>query len=96
MSREKPSRITSWPSKSWAVGSRRAACEVSPGIPDSFRVDIDGNIWASAGDGVHCITPDGHSIGKSRFRKKVANARFGGRAGDRLDICGHKVALCKS
>jgi len=34
----------------------RVLTEVAPGIPDGFRIDIDGAISTSAGDGVHCIT----------------------------------------
>jgi gluconolactonase len=63
--------------------------EVSPGIPDGFRVDVDGNIWTSAGDGVHCIAPDGDLIGKISVPEKVANICFGGRARNRLYICAH-------
>ena len=55
--------------------------EVSPGIPDGFRVDVDGNIWTSAGDGVHCITPGGDLIGKIPVPEKVANVCFGGPRG---------------
>ena len=46
-----PSRNTSGPSKPWAgkLKKGRALTEVAPGIPDGFRVDIDGAIWTSAG-----------------------------------------------
>jgi sugar lactone lactonase YvrE len=33
--------------------------KVSAGCADGIRVDGDGNLWSSAGDGVHCIAPDG-------------------------------------
>ena len=32
---------------------------VNPGASDGFRIDTDGNIWSSAADGVHCISPEG-------------------------------------
>jgi gluconolactonase len=67
----------------------RGIAEVSLGIPDGFRVDIDGNIWTSAGDGVPCITPDGDLIGKIPVPEKVANVCFGGPTRDGLYICGH-------
>ena len=90
-----------WPNPDWPhhirafevadgkLGNSRVIAEVSPGIPDGFRVDIDGNIWTSAGDGVHCITPSGDLIGKIPVPEKVANVCFGGPARDRLYICGH-------
>jgi gluconolactonase len=67
----------------------RVLAEVSPGIPDGFRVDVDGNIWTSAGDGVHCITPQGDYIGRIPVPEKCANLVFGGPQRNRLFICGH-------
>jgi len=90
-----------WPNPEWPhhirtfevadgkLNKGRVIAEVSPGIPDGFRVDADGNIWTSAGDGVHCITPGGDLIGKIPVPEKVANVCFGGPARDRLYICGH-------
>jgi len=66
----------------------RVFADVSPGIPDGFRLDIDGNIWSSAGDGVQCFGPDGELIGKILVPEKVANVCFGGPARNRLFICG--------
>jgi len=66
----------------------RVLAEVSPGIPDGFRLDTEGNIWTSAGDGVQCITPGGDLIGKIPVPEKVANVVFGGPKRNRLFICG--------
>src|SRR3954465_15403467 len=33
--------------------------KIEPGYADGFRVDEDGNLWSSAEDGVHCISPRG-------------------------------------
>jgi gluconolactonase len=66
----------------------RVLAEVSPGIPDGFRVDVDGNIWTSSGDGVQCITARGDLIGKIHVPEKVANVCFGGPERNRLFICG--------
>ncbi|WP_245456989.1 hypothetical protein [Mesorhizobium sp. M7A.F.Ca.CA.004.04.1.1] len=33
---------------------------IDAGVPDGFSVDLDGNIWTSAADGVHCISPEGN------------------------------------
>jgi len=67
----------------------RVVREVSPGIPDGFRIDIDGNIWTSSGNGVQCITPGGDLIGRIPTPEKVANVAFGGPKRNRLFICGH-------
>jgi len=48
------------------------------GVPDGFRIDSDGNIWTSAGDGVHCVAPDGTLLGKILIPQIVANVTFGG------------------
>lgn len=60
--------------------------EVQPGIPDGFRVDTDGRLWIGAGDGVHCVTPEGQLIGKVRVPEPVGNVTFGGRKRNRLYI----------
>ncbi|MEM1389426.1 MAG: SMP-30/gluconolactonase/LRE family protein [Pseudomonadota bacterium] len=62
-----------------------ATCDT--GLFDGFRVDIHGNIWTSAGDGVHCYTPDGALIGKILTGEVVANVEFGGIKRNRLFIC---------
>jgi len=71
------------------LGGSRVVCEVSPGIPDGFRMDGDGNIWTSSGSGVQCITPGGDLIGRVPIPEKVANVAFGGPKRNRLFICGH-------
>lgn len=63
-----------------------ATCPV--GLYDGFRVDVHGNLWLSAGDGVHCIASDGSLLGKIRIPETVANVCFGGRKLNRLFICG--------
>ena len=60
----------------------------SCGLFDGFRVDQSGNVWTSAGDGVHCFAPDGTLIGKIRVPEVVANVCFGGPKRNRLFICG--------
>ena len=59
---------------------------VSPGVSDGFRVDTDGNIWTSARDGVHCISPEGMLLGKVLVPEIVSNVCFGGRAKHHLYI----------
>jgi gluconolactonase len=71
-----------------SLSESRVFAEISPGIADGFRVDMDGNVWTSAGDGVQCITPGGDLIGKIKVPEKVANVCFGGPKRNRLFICG--------
>ena len=63
-----------------------ATCD--EGVFDGFRVDRDGHIWSSAGDGVHCYHPDGTLLGKIHLPEVVANVEFGGPKRNRLYICG--------
>ena len=67
-------------------GAVFATCD--SGLFDGFRVDREGRIWSSAGDGVHCFDPDGTLIGKVRIPEVVANVTFGGPKLNRLFICG--------
>lgn len=61
---------------------------IQPGFCDGMAVDEDGNIWSSAADGVHCIAPDGHLMGKIRIPYRVSNLTFGGLDRNRLFIGG--------
>jgi gluconolactonase len=61
--------------------------KIEPGASDGLRCDEDGNIWSSAGDGVHCIDPSGALLGKILVPSLVANVTFGGRNRSRLFIC---------
>ena len=68
----------------------RIFVEMSPGGPDGLVLDLDGNVWASAGmggagfDGVHCYAPDGTLIGQIHLPETCANVTFGGRKKNRL------------
>lgn len=72
--------------RSVGAGRRFATCDA--GLFDGFRVDIHGNVWSSAADGVQCFAPDGTLIGKISIPEVVANVCFGGRKRNRLYICG--------
>lgn len=65
----------------------RPLVEVSPGLPDGFRVDEHGNLWSSSLTGIQVFTPDGERIGEVPVPEKVANCCFGGRDGRTLYIC---------
>lgn len=60
---------------------------ISPGFADGIRCDEEGRVWSSAGDGVHCIAPDGRLLGKILTGSTVANLAFGGRNRSRLFMC---------
>lgn len=62
--------------------------ECTNGLFDGFRLDSEGRIWTSAGDGVHCYEPDGTLIGKILVPEIVANVCFGGPRRNYLYICG--------
>jgi gluconolactonase len=61
--------------------------KIQPGYADGIRADEHGNIWSSAADGVHCISPDGALLGKILVPSAVSNLTFGGRHLSRLFIC---------
>jgi gluconolactonase len=61
---------------------------VEPGYADGLCVDEDGNLWTSAGDGVHCIDPNGRLLGKVLVPYPVSNLTFGGPLKNRLFIGG--------
>ncbi len=60
------------------------------GVPDGIRVDRDGRVWTTAGDGVHIIAPDGRRIGKILVPEAPANLAFGGTDGRTLFITARK------
>ncbi|TAN05870.1 MAG: SMP-30/gluconolactonase/LRE family protein [Rhodanobacteraceae bacterium] len=70
-----------------SLANRRDFFKVEPGAADGIRCDEDGNVWASAGDGVHCIAPDGTLLGKIRVPYPVSNLCFGDRHRSRLFLC---------
>lgn len=61
--------------------------ECNSGVFDGFRLDEDGRIWTSAGDGVRCLLPDGTHIGTIHCPELVANVEFGGPRNNLLYIC---------
>jgi len=68
----------------------RVFADVAPGVPDGFRLDIDGNLWTSCKDGVICFAADGAALGKIRIPQTVANLTFGGPRRNRLFITANK------
>jgi gluconolactonase len=72
------------------LSGSRIFCSLDNGLPDGFRIDVDGNLWTSAGDGVHCFAPDGTLLGKILVPQTVANVAFGGPRRNRLFITATK------
>ena len=85
--RQGPAHIRVFDVKDGKAGASRVFAECTAGLFDGFRLDIDGRIWSSAGDGVHCYDPDGTLIGKILVPEAVANVCFGGIKRNRLYIC---------
>ncbi len=64
----------------------RVFAVIDPGVPDGFRLDVNANIWTSAGNGVHCYSADGVKLGEILTGETVANVTFGGPKNNRLFI----------
>lgn len=73
--------------ESKSLVNKRLLTVVSPGFPDGMRLDINGNIYVGALDGVHVFNPQGKLIGKILMPKETANLTFGGRENNILFIC---------
>jgi len=71
-----------------SLGAGAVIAECNNGLFDGFRLDLDGRIWTSAADGVHCLSADGQLLGKILIPEFVANVCFGGPKLNRLFICG--------
>lgn len=82
-------RIRSYPVQDGgtALGDGKDLIESDAGLFDGFRVDTNGSIWTSAGDGVHCYSAEGDLLGKILIDEVVANVTFGGIKRNRLFIC---------
>ena len=72
--------------KTLSGGEVLATCPI--GLYDGLRVDVHGNLWLSAGDGVHCHAPNGDLLGKVLIPESVSNLCFGGPKLNRMFICG--------
>jgi gluconolactonase len=66
---------------------RRDFYRVNNGNADGIRIDVEGNVWSSAGNGIHCIAPDGTLLGRIITPNLVGNLCFGGIHGNRLFLC---------
>ncbi|MCA1491620.1 SMP-30/gluconolactonase/LRE family protein [Ensifer sp. NBAIM29] len=81
-----PRHIRAFDVRDGRLANGRVFATIDKGIPDGIRTDTAGNLWSSAGDGVHCFAPDGVRIGKILVPQTVANLTFGGPRRNRLFI----------
>jgi gluconolactonase len=68
------------------LANGRVFCVIEPGVPDGMRCDERGNLWSTAGDGVHVFSPDGKLLLKIAIPETPANLCFGGEDGKTLFI----------
>ena len=81
-----PRHIRAFDVSGGALSGDREFCSIDAGLPDGIRVDWQGNVWSSAGDGVHCFGADGVRLGKIKVPQGVSNLCFGGPRKNRLYI----------
>jgi gluconolactonase len=55
----------------------RVFAVIEPWVPDGFRVDVAGNLFVTAGDGVQVFNPGGEMLGKIHTPEAAANCSFG-------------------
>ena len=68
------------------LASPRVFKVMDAGLADGLRVDVDGNIWTSAGDGIHVLDATGTELGRIVLPEAASNCVFGGPDGRRLFI----------
>jgi len=68
------------------VDEGKVFCHIDKGAPDGIRVDVEGRLWSSAGDGVRVFAADGTLIGTILIPEAAANLCFGGADGKTLFI----------
>jgi gluconolactonase len=59
---------------------------MEPGFADGLRVDVEGNVWTSAGDGIHVLDARGVELGRILLPEVASNCVFGGPDGRRLFV----------
>lgn len=64
----------------------RTFAVIEPGLPDGFRVDVQGHVFTSSGDSVQVYDPQGIRLGKILLPERVGNLTFGGPDKNRLYI----------
>ncbi len=70
----------------YQLSNSRIFAEVTPGLADGFRLDINGNIFTSSQDSIQVYASDGTQLGKIFVPETIANCTFGGPNKDYLYI----------
>ena len=65
----------------------RVFAVIEPGLPDGFRIDVQGWVYTSSEDSVQVFHPDGTLLAKIPVPEKVGNLTFGGPGRNQLYIC---------
>jgi gluconolactonase len=73
-----------------SVNGGQVFCKIDKGGPDGIRVDANGRVWSSAGDGVQIFGTDGKLVGRILVPESPANLCFGGTDGRTLFITARK------
>jgi gluconolactonase len=69
-----------------ALSGGAVFAECTAGVFDGIRLDSAERLWAAAGDGVHCLAPDGALIGNLHLPEDASNLVFGGPKRNRLFV----------
>lgn len=94
----KPKHIRALPvNADGTLGAGVVFCQIDKGAPDGIKVDADGRVFSSSGDGVQVISPKGDLVARILISEAAANLAFGGPAGRDLYITAktslYRVAL---
>ena len=54
-----------------------ASAAGAPGVPDSLKVDVHGNVWAAGPGGIFVFSPDGALLGEIETGVATGNCAFG-------------------
>jgi gluconolactonase len=60
-----------------ALANPRVFTGIEPWVPDGFRLDVNGNLYVTAGDGIQVFNPKGEMLGKILTPQTAANCSFG-------------------
>lgn len=73
------------------ISNKKKFAKPRPGSPDGIKVDMNGNVFSSAWDGVHIFSPKGDLLAKIQVpEQRTANLCFGGKNYDHLYITSDK------
>lgn len=72
------------------LSGMRVIANISPGLPDGFRIDVNAWIYSSCEDAVQILAADGKLLGRILVPEKVGNLTFGGTLRNQLYITASK------